>query len=300
MLLSGPGKYAAVPLPGPFAGTSYQARVKIRQVTGKDSFSVILPVADRMVQFVLNGKYPPDIWSGLQLVNKQAVTDAPGKVRGRQVNDADPHELEATVRIEGTNAKISVALDSRPFYEWAGPTASLSLSPAWATTPPGSLALGARANDWVVSEVKAQRLAGGAPTPAQTRPIETAEPPLVGVRNVRIKANAPMGGRVGPVRAGQSIRVQYVEGRWAMSGGVESDPKGWVSPDDDGYPGNLLGLYAVVDGEAKRLAEVPTGTKRRPFRYRFDKDCVQVILRIRDDILEDNPGEVTYSVSLSP
>ena len=289
---------AMLPMPGNFAGISYQVRVKLRQLTVKEVFYLVFPVGDRMTGFEIDGwggKY-----TGLNMVDGKCGQSLPGIVKGKQIKDAEPHDLDVTVRLDGANAAITTTLDTRPLYAWTGPTAVLSQYTGWAASPSGFIAVSTVTDDWVVSEVKAQHIAGGVPTPAQTRPIETAEPPLVGVRNVQIKANAPMGGRVGPVRAGQSIRVQYIGGRWAMSGGLASDPKGWVSPDDDGYPGNLLGLYAVVDGEAKRLAEVPTGTKRRPFRYRFDKDCVQVILRIRDDILEDNPGEVTYSVSLSP
>ena len=42
--------------------------------------------------------------------------------------------------------------------EWTGPIAALSQSTNWATTPPGSLALGSTGDRWEVSEVKAKRL----------------------------------------------------------------------------------------------------------------------------------------------
>ena len=56
--------------------------------------------------------------------------------------------------------RITTTLDGQPLYEWTGPIAALSLYAGWATIPPGSLALGTIADDWVVSEVKAKRLEG--------------------------------------------------------------------------------------------------------------------------------------------
>ena len=47
-----------------------------------------------------------------------------------------------TVRLDSVNATISTTLDGKPLYEWTGPTAALSQHPNWATTEPGTLALG--------------------------------------------------------------------------------------------------------------------------------------------------------------
>lgn len=136
---------------------------------------------------------------------------------------------------------------------------------------------------------------GGAPAApvgaatAQTKPV---------AKQLQIKASAKLGGEIGAVHAGQSIVIRYVEGRWAMSGGANSDPKNWLNPDEKVFPGNMLGLYAIVEGEAKLLAEVPEGTKRKAFHHHFDKDYAQVILRIRDNDPADNPGAVIYEITL--
>jgi len=73
------------------------------------------------------------------------------------VKDSEQHDLELTVRLDGSNATVTATLDSQPLYQWAGPTADLSPDPRWAT-PPGSLALGTHTIDWVVYEVKVKRL----------------------------------------------------------------------------------------------------------------------------------------------
>ena len=148
--------WRTLPLPGELSGASYQVRVKLRQLAAKDVFHVVLPVGDRMTGFELdgyNGKY-----TGLFLVNGKGGKDLPGVVVGKQVKDSAPHELEVTVRLEGANATITTALDTRPLYEWTGPTAALSQSTCWTTTEPGALALGTSAADWAVSEVKVKRL----------------------------------------------------------------------------------------------------------------------------------------------
>ena len=118
--------------------------------------------------------------------------------------------------------------------------------------------------------------------------------------NIAIKAKEQNGAELGTVRTGTQIRLQYVEGRWAMSGGGEGDPSKYPSPDDaEIYPANRLGIYALIDGEAKLLATVPGGTKKKPFRHRFDKDYEMVMLRIQDSNAVDNSGFVVYKVDVA-
>ena len=131
-------------------------RVNLRQLAPKHGLHIVLPVGDRMVGFDLDGyggKY-----TGLVNVNGKSGKDLPGVVEGQQVKDSEQHDLEVTVQLYETSAKITTTLDGQPLYEWAGPTAALSQASSWATTPPGTLALGTIAADWVVYEVKAKRV----------------------------------------------------------------------------------------------------------------------------------------------
>ncbi|MEQ1862249.1 MAG: hypothetical protein ABMA13_20215, partial [Chthoniobacteraceae bacterium] len=149
--------HATLPLPGDLSGTSYQVRVKLRQLDPKQSFHLVLPVADRMCGFELEGRPHGGIYTGLVMVNGKFGKDLPGAVQGKQVKDSEPHDLEVTVRLAGPSAVITTTLDGQPLYEWAGPVSSLSQHSDW-KGPPGTLALGAFADDWVVSEVKVKRL----------------------------------------------------------------------------------------------------------------------------------------------
>ncbi|MEQ1859731.1 MAG: bifunctional serine/threonine-protein kinase/formylglycine-generating enzyme family protein [Chthoniobacteraceae bacterium] len=161
-LFSPDTKFATLPLPGKVSGTSYQVRVTLRRLAGKWLFLVVLPVADRMCGFELEGGQSSSsttFYTGLNLVNGKSGKNLPGVVEGKQVNDPKPHELEVTVRLDGANATITTTLDTRPLYEWTGPTSALSQHKDWATTEPGALALGTFSGGWAVSEVKLKRLA---------------------------------------------------------------------------------------------------------------------------------------------
>ncbi len=158
-LFSPDTKFATLPLPGKVSGSSYQVRVKLRQFVAAGVFHVVLPVADRMCGLEFEGRPGGGIfYTGLILVNGKWGKDLPGVVEGQQVKDSKPHDLEVTVRLDGAKAVITTTLDDKPLYEWTGPTAALSQMKNWATTKPGSLALGTFAGGWAVSEVKLKRL----------------------------------------------------------------------------------------------------------------------------------------------
>ena len=158
-LFSPQTRFATLPLPGNYADGSYSVCVKLRQVAAKEkeSFNLLLPVADRRVGFNLDG-FPRDGYcTGLILVNGKLGKDLPGVIEGKQVKDSEQHDLEVTVRLVGPSAVITTTLDDQRLYEWAGPVSSLSQHPSW-NSPPGTLALGTATADWVVSEVKVKRL----------------------------------------------------------------------------------------------------------------------------------------------
>lgn len=112
--------FATLPLPAEVPGTSYRVRVKLRRVKGERSFHIVLPVADRMCGFDLEGRPHGGIYTGLVLVNGKFGKDLPGAVQGKQVKDSKPHDLEVTVRLAGLSAVITITLDGQPLYEWAG------------------------------------------------------------------------------------------------------------------------------------------------------------------------------------
>ena len=160
-LFSPATKFATLPLPGEVSGTSYQVRIKLRQLPAKNVFHVVLPIADRMCGLGFEGRASDGIYTGLSLVNDKFGKDLPGVVQGKQINDTGQHDLEVTVHLDGENATITATLDGNPLYEWTGPTTALSQHKTWATTKPGTLAFGTYDGGWAVSGVKVKRLEAG-------------------------------------------------------------------------------------------------------------------------------------------
>jgi len=157
VLFSPVTRFAVLPLPGNFSGTSYQVRVKLRQLSAQKVFRLVLPIADQTVGFEIDGWPAKGYRTGLARVNGLETLNEPGSVHGRQVLDSELHDLEVTVRLNGATATITATLDDRPIYSWTGPVTALTQSPDWKSTP-GALALGTMAADWVVYEVKVKRL----------------------------------------------------------------------------------------------------------------------------------------------
>ena len=149
-----------LPFPYKVSGTSYTVRLRLRQLRTKYGIYFVLPVADRMCGFSLDARVAGRICTGLGAVNGKEANELPGVVWGQQIRDAEPHDLEMTVRLDGANATITTTLDGNALFAWTGPTAALSQHPAWAaaTTEPGALAIGTNGGGWAVSEVKLKRL----------------------------------------------------------------------------------------------------------------------------------------------
>lgn len=160
VLFSPVTRFAVLTLPGNFSGTSYQVRVKLRQISAQKVFRLVLPVADQMVGFEIDGWSGKGYRTGLARVNGLETLNEPGSVHGRQVRDSELHDLGVTVRLEDAKATFTATLDSRPLYSWTGPVTALTQSPGWKPTP-GALALGTMAADWVVYEVKVKRMKSG-------------------------------------------------------------------------------------------------------------------------------------------
>ncbi len=158
VLSSPPKPYATLPLPGDFANTSYRVKIKARQLNPQDSLDLNLPIGGRQITAILDGAPKEGWFSGLSRV---AGGNAKGRfgVEGKKLQDAEQHEWEISVHLEGANARIESLLDGEPLFKWSGPVTELSLSEQWQQGMPGPvIALGSQKADWVVYEVKAKRL----------------------------------------------------------------------------------------------------------------------------------------------
>jgi hypothetical protein len=100
------------------------------------------------------------------------------------------------------------------------------------------------------------------------------------------------GTSVGNLKAGQEIRLRYVEGTWTSY-------MAWApnSPDDTKIGSNRLKVLGVT-AKGKSAVEVPLNTKRHTFIFRVVEDG-EYFLRIADTVLDSNAGKVKYKVVIS-
>jgi len=117
---------------------------------------------------------------------------------------------------------------------------------------------------------------------------------------VIVPANNPNGYRMGAVKRGDSITLQYVEGKWKSQGGIASESPDRLAAtygdndrlviaramDDKGQPGDVIKV-------------VPAETATQPFTFVFPTSRDDVVLRINaNSSRKENPGTVTYKMKL--
>lgn len=138
--------------------------------------------------------------------------------------------------------------------------------------------------------------------PDQTISTISSAPVTSSSTTVEIHANND-GVRIGPVKAGQTISLQYVSGKWKAFGRLATSNPDDRTPGisgDDHDRSRLAIAKARIDAEpGEVIAVVPGGTATEPFLYRFATDCENVVLRINTGSDQPgNPGSVVYSYTL--
>ena len=102
------------------------------------------------------------------------------------------------------------------------------------------------------------------------------------------------------VKRGDSITLQYIDGKWKSQGGIPSE-----SPDRLAatYGDNdRLVIARAMDDKGKPgevIKVVPAETATQPFTFVFPTSRDDVVLRINaNSDRKENPGTVTYKVKL--
>jgi hypothetical protein len=142
--------------------------------------------------------------------------------------------------------------------------------------------------------------AANTPKPVAPKvPVGTSPPREV---QATIPANNPNAFRLGAVRSGTKISLQYLSGKWKAWGVLPTS-----NPDNEKIDGveecRLVIALPSMGGKTGRvLAIVPPETKTKPFVYTAQADHSEVVLRIngRGSAFSSNPGSVEYSVKIAP
>jgi hypothetical protein len=154
----------------------------------------------------------------------------------------------------------------------------------------------------VDEEIKlvSQKLAAMSPVPA----LAAAPSPGGGKAVMRedkatIPANDPDGYKLGDLRQGDIITLQYVDGVWKDHGGIATENPDTQTAKD---PASAL---VIARGSAKGkpgdvLTVVPGGTANKPFSYTVQTTRSDLVLRInKNSENPKNPGKVSYHVKVT-
>lgn len=115
---------------------------------------------------------------------------------------------------------------------------------------------------------------------------------------VTIPPNDPNGYRIGPIRRGDRIMLQYVQGNWKSHGRIAT-----TNPDslkDENHPDRLVIARAADKGNpGDVIALVPSQTIEKPYMFVAPTTRDDVVLRIhQNSIRKENPGSVIYHLKI--
>lgn len=117
---------------------------------------------------------------------------------------------------------------------------------------------------------------------------------------ITIPANSPNGYRIGGVTKGDTLTLQFVDGKWKSQGGIATE-----SPDNPTatYGENdrlVIAEPADANGAPGKVIKiVPADTATTPFVYVMQTSRTDVVLRINNNSdRKENPGVVTYKMKL--
>ncbi|MEZ5385503.1 MAG: hypothetical protein R3F13_08310 [Prosthecobacter sp.] len=160
----------------------------------------------------------------------------------------------------------------------------------------------------VANEIRAMRERLGMPTSPNTPAIASTPAPAPGKAaktnnqdaTIVIPANSPNGYRIGGVTKGDTVTLQFVDGKWKSLGGIPTE-----SPDNPAatYGENdRLVIAEAADPSGtpgKVIKVVPPNTATTPFVYVMPTSRTDVVLRInKNSDRKENPGAVTYKLKV--
>lgn len=126
----------------------YTVTMKVRRVTGNESFNVCLPFHDQQVMVVMDG-YGGNT-SGLSLIRGASANRNPTRTDVTLFNDADFHDVKLVVSYN----TIMLLFDNRVIFTWSGSPGEVRLDGRyWKTTFPQQLLLGSWDSSFEIKDI---------------------------------------------------------------------------------------------------------------------------------------------------
>ena len=154
-----------------------------------------------------------------------------------------------------------------------------------------------RLNDAVQVDEEIKLVTQKLGTMAGAAPSTTGHRSVVMEAKATIPANSPGGFKIGAIRQGDVITLQYVEGMWKGHGSIATD-----NPDDqlkDDESRLVIARGPAKDKPGDVIAIVPGDTAKKAFSFTFPTTREEVVLRIhKNSDNKKNPGSVVYAVKV--
>ncbi len=292
---------------------SYDLQVEFTRLSGNDSVVIGLPVGTRTG--TLHFSAHAGQVGGLERIDDLAMNNPvnPTFKRSSLLENNRRYHVLASVRTEGENVAIEVALDGRPYVRWAGKQSSLSTGIGWWLPGQNRPALGSN-NGRVAFHTASLGLVSGKTSPVGVGVIRTLEGPEGPVHGLALSPD------------GHTVVARTLDGViqiWDLEGGAElfrresrseavrqvgflRDGRHLVSASDNGivrYCWNHSGSdVRWFEGSATVAHCVAVSADGRFLAAGCDDDCVRVLSTLKNEETYCGtglPGKVTC-VALSP
>ncbi len=140
----------------------YRVRLRLKQLSGNDSFVMHLPVNNHVVRLILGGWPNLGFCSGLDLVDGRRGNDNDTTVRGFRLGIESEHTIQVEVRTDDNDAGICVEVDGKPHLKWHGKADRLGVLGGSVMGRVDEIAIGNHENSIVFSNIELEMLKGEA------------------------------------------------------------------------------------------------------------------------------------------
>lgn len=138
----------------------YETHIKFVRTSGDNAVGVILPVGSTAINLQLSA-FGGTV-GGLEMIRGKGNRYNETAVKPSVLQNGREHHIHVKVLLERAQARITVALDGKPFTQWRGPQSALSQWQDWGVPNRRCLGLGASGSTVVFRSARLKMLSGHA------------------------------------------------------------------------------------------------------------------------------------------
>ena len=217
LLLAAPVGNGRIMFPQPLAG-GYELQVRFLRRSGTHEIEVLLPVGTTTAAVVLS--HPSGGAHGLEEINGMNASVNETTVKSPVLENGREYTLDMRVALDGSQARVSAALDGKRLFQWQGAQAALAMMGGWRLPNASCAGIGASLSVLEVRSAKARLLGADGPTPVQPTPVGPAKVPAKTPATPAVPVKVPAGGQVIDLLALIDPAADVVAGQWQHREGL--------------------------------------------------------------------------------